>query len=173
MRSYKLPIGLLSLAILSLFGSGTLHGADQAKPGPVQVFILAGDSNCEGKAATKLMENLLADPATAATYKHLQAAEGKWAERDDVWIRYLDRHGKLTVGYGCAPTQFGIELQLGNVLGDRLKNQVLLIKTAWGGSGLSRKFNAPSAGMPAGELYLKMIADVKDTLKDMKNLFPA
>jgi len=142
------------------------------KKGPVKVFILAGDSNCEGKAATRLLEYLLNDPATAATYKHLKAADGKWAQRDDVWVCYRERKGNLTVGYGGGQDQFGIELQFGNVIGDHLENQVLLIKTAWGGSGLSRNFSSPSSGGKTGDCYTQMVEHVKATLKDLKTLFP-
>lgn len=160
------------LAVLAVLNGTQTMAADPASSKPVQVFILAGDSNCEGKAATKLLDFLIDDPATAATYKHLRAADGKWAERDDVWIRYLDRKGSLTVGYGGAPTQFGIELQFGNVLGNHLENPVLLIKTAWGGSGLSRNFGSPSSGGEVGKCYTDMIEIVKDTLKNLKTLFP-
>jgi hypothetical protein len=146
--------------------------ASGPKPGPVKVFILAGDSNCEGKAAITHLDNLIGDAATKATYRHLKAADGKWAQRDDVWIRYLNRKGNLSVGYGCAQNQFGIELQFGNVVGDHLKNQALLIKTAWGGSGLSRNFASPSSGGTPGRCYTDMIENVKDTLKNMKTLFP-
>lgn len=168
---HKLKSCVIVWAMLSGLGSmpATISAAEK---GPLQIFILAGDSNCEGKAATKLLDYLIEDPATAATYKHLKSADGQWAEREDVWIRYLDRKGKLSVGYGSAPTQFGIELQFGNVLGDHLDSQVLLIKTAWGGSGLSRNFNSPSSGEPAGQCYIDMIATVKETIKDLKTLFP-
>ena len=152
--------------------SGMQATAAGPKPGPVKVFILAGDSNCEGKAATALLEHLINSPETAATYKHLKTADGKWVQRDDVWIRYLDRKGNLSVGYGGAPTQFGIELQFGNVIGNHLKNQALLIKTAWGGSGLSRNFGSPSSGGQVGKCYTDMIENVKDTLKNLKTLFP-
>jgi hypothetical protein len=163
---------LALLAVLAGFLGGQALAADGPKKGPLQVFILAGDSNCEGKAATTLLEPLLADPATAATYKHLKAADGKWAERDDVWIRFLDRKGKLSVGYGCAPTQFGIELQFGNVLGNHLKSPALLIKTCWGGSGLGRNFGSPSSGGTPGKCYTDMVENVRDTLKNLKTLFP-
>jgi hypothetical protein len=159
------------LAILAVLASGVEARAAGPKPGPVKVFILAGDSNCEGKATITHLDVLINDPTTAAAYKHLKAVDGKWAERDDVWIRYLDRKGKLAPGYGGAPTQFGIELQFGNVVGNHLQNQALVIKAAWGGSGLSRNFGSPSSGQP-GECYTKMIDSVKDTLKNMKTLFP-
>jgi len=162
------------VVVLAVFAalSGVQATAAQPKKGPVKVFILAGDSNCEGKARTTLLEHLINDPATAATYKHLKAADGKWAVREDVWIRYLGRKGNLTVGYGGGQDQFGIELQFGNVIGDHLKNQALLIKTAWGGSGLSRNFSSPSSGGEAGKCYTDMVENVKDTLKNLKTLFP-
>jgi hypothetical protein len=170
--------GLGVAVVLSLMGSGVMaQQADAGKAqkqfkGPLKVFILAGDSNCEGKAKTTLLDYLIDNPETAATYKHLKTADGKWTVREDVWIRYLERKGSLSVGYGCNPDQFGIELQFGNVIGNYLKNQALLIKTAWGGSGLSRNFSSPSSGGQAGTCYTQMVENVKDTLKNLKALFP-
>jgi hypothetical protein len=158
-------------ALAGLSGVQAIAAAGPEK-GPLKVFILAGDSNCEGKARTTLLEHLLSNPETAATYQHLKAADGKWAVREDVWIRYLDRKGNLTVGYGGGQDQFGIELQFGNVIGDHLPNQALLIKTAWGGSGLSRNFYSPSSGGKAGDCYTQMVENVKDTLQNLKTLFP-
>ena len=170
--------GLGVAVVLSLLANGVVaQPADAGKaqkqfPGPLKVFILAGDSNCEGKAKTTLLEHLINNPETAATYKHLKTADGKWAVREDVWIRYLERKGGLSVGYGSNPEQFGLELQFGNVIGDYLKNQALLIKTAWGGSGLSRNFSSPSSGGQVGTCYTQMVENVKDTLKNLKTLFP-
>ena len=173
MRVARKWIGSVAvLAMLAGLSGVQATAAAGPKKGPLKVFILAGDSNCEGKAATKLLDYLIDDPATAATYKHLKAADGKWAARDDVWIRFLGRKGNLTVGYGCGESQFGIELQFGNVIGDHLQNQALLIKTAWGGSGLSRNFASPSSGGKAGKCYTDMVENVKDTLKNLKTLFP-
>ena len=70
-----------------------------AQPKPVKVFILAGQSNMEGKAKISVIESQLKQPATRELFKHLQK-DGNWIERDDVWIKYLDVKGKLTVGYG-------------------------------------------------------------------------
>ena len=164
-----------SVVVLAAFaGSSGVQAIAAGGPekGPLKVFILAGDSNCEGKARTALLEHLINNPATAATYKHLKAADGTWAVREDVWIRYLGRNGNLTVGFGGSQEQIGIELQFGNVIGNHLKNQALLIKTAWGGSGLSRNFYSPSSGGKAGECYTQMVENVKDTLKNLKILFP-
>ena len=71
-------------------------------------------------------------------FEHLRKMD-KWIERDDVWIKFLDRKGKLTVGYG-SPGCIGPELEFGTVVGDRYDEQVLLIKPAWGGRSLYRDF---------------------------------
>src|SRR3954451_4955280 len=101
-----------------------LHAAEP--PTPIKVFILAGQSNVEGKAMVSLLETQLQQPATRDLFKHLQK-DGKWIERDDVWIKYLGDKGKLTVGYGN-PKSIGPELEFGNVVGDHFPEQVLLIK---------------------------------------------
>src|SRR6187431_1350737 len=65
----------------------------------VKVFILAGQSNMEGKAKVSLLETQVKAEATRPYFAHFEK-EGKWIERDDVWIKFLDRKGALTVGYG-------------------------------------------------------------------------
>ena len=118
------------------------------RPGPVKVFILAGQSNMEGKAKVSLLE-YQASSRPRATSSSTCRKDGKWIERDDVWIKFLDRKGKLTVGYG-SPKCIGPELEFGTVVGDHYDEPVLLIKTAWGGRSLYRDFRSPSAGLPAG-----------------------
>jgi alpha-galactosidase len=131
---------------------------------PVKVFILAGQSNMEGKAKVSLMDYQAEQPETKALYQHLRK-DGKWIERDDVWIKFLDRKGKLTVGYG-SPTCIGPELGFGTVVGDRYEEPVLLIKTAWGGRSLYRDFRSPSAGLPADAVLEKMLADLQKRKKE-------
>jgi hypothetical protein len=62
---------------------------------------------------------------------------------------------------GQAPKQFG------HVLGDNLDNQVLLIKTAWGGKSLYRDFRPPSSGGAVGPYYTKMLGDVREALANL------
>src|SRR5712671_5372540 len=100
-----------------------LPAADTKKP--VKVFILAGQSNMEGKAKVALLDYQAEQPATRDLFKHLRK-DGKWSERDDVWIKFLDRKGNLTVGYG-SPKCIGPELEFGIAVGDRYDEQVLLI----------------------------------------------
>src|SRR5688572_18605001 len=107
---------------------------------PVKVFVLAGQSNMEGKAKVSLLDYQADQPGTKDLYKHLRK-DGKWAERDDVFVKFLDRKGKLTVGFG-SPKCVGPELEFGTVVGDHYKEPVLLIKTAWGGRSLYRDFRS-------------------------------
>jgi alpha-galactosidase len=147
-------------------------------PKPVKVFILAGQSNMEGKAKVSLLEYQAGQPATRDLFKHWHT-DGRWAERPDVWVKFLDRRGNLTVGFG-SPKCVGPELEFGTVVGDRYAEQVLLIKTAWGGRSLYRDFRPPSAGLPADAALQRMLADLRkqkgkenSTLDDVKKPFGA
>ena len=172
MRRLCLFATVLALLVLPL--ATALHAADGLKP--VKVFILAGQSNMEGKAKVSLLEYQARQPATRDLFAHLRK-DGKWIERDDVWIKFLDRRGKLTVGYG-SPGCIGPELEFGTVVGDHYKEQVLIIKVAWGGRSLYRDFRPPSAGLPPAAVLDKMLADLKKhqpnaTLEDVKKSFGA
>ncbi len=133
----------------------TLPAAEAPKP--VKVFILAGQSSMEGKAKLSLVEYQAGQPATRDLYQPWRR-DGKWIERDDVWIKFLDRRGRLTVGYG-SPGCIGPELGFGWVVGDHYREPVLLIKTAWGGRSLWRDFRSPGAGLPSQAVLEKMLAD--------------
>ena len=164
----------LLVVALGLCPSIVVHAAD--KPAPVKVFILAGQSNMEGKAKLSLLDYQAGQPATRELYAPFRR-DDKWIERDDVWIRFLDRKGKLTVGYG-SPKCVGPELGFGWVVGDHYGEQVLLIKTAWGGRSLYRDFRSPSAGLPPMEALEKLLAEQKKckadaTLDDVKKPFGA
>jgi hypothetical protein len=180
---------IATLTIACLLALPALAADTPAKP--LQVFILAGQSNMEGQAVADLegkdynegrgtLQFLLRDPATAGPFKHLRNASGQWAVRDDVWVRYqleagTVKAGPLTLGftpYG-GKHHFGPELQFGHVLGDHLTNQVLLLKTAWGGKSLYKDFRPPSSGGTVGPYYEKMLADIRTALANLKTDFPA
>jgi alpha-galactosidase len=114
---------------------------------PVKVFVLAGQSNMEGKAQNALLEHQAKDPNTSKLFAKFRK-DGQWVVRDDVFIKFLNRKGGLTIGYG-SPKRTGVELAFGTMMGDRFDEPVLLIKTAWGGHSLFKLFRPPSAGMPS------------------------
>ena len=147
-----------------------------AEPKPLKVFVLAGQSNMEGKAKMSLVDYQAQQPDTSELFKEFRKGDS-WVERDDVWVKFLDRKGKLTVGYG-SPKCIGPELGFGAVVGNHYAEPVLLIKTAWGGRSLYRDFRPPSAGLPPDAVLEKMLADQqkrkKDaTLADVKKPFGA
>ncbi len=122
---------------------------------PVQVYILAGQSNMEGKGSVVTVEKQLNDPERRDRFAHLKDGDS-WAQRDDVWIHYLGnqgrRSGPLTIGYGVSKPDdtrlFGPELGFGWTVGDAIDAPVLIIKTAWGGKSIDRDFRPPSRGFP-------------------------
>ncbi|MEZ5942963.1 MAG: sialate O-acetylesterase [Planctomycetaceae bacterium] len=140
---------LLSIA----FSFCLLAASVSAEEKVVKVFILAGQSNMEGKAPNELLEHQATDPKTAALFRHLRNGD-QWVERDDVFIKFLNRKGPLTIGYG-SPNRTGAELEFGTVMGNHFEEPVLLIKTAWGGHSLFKLFRSPSAALPSEEFLQK------------------
>jgi len=182
-------------------------GAVQSRKSPVKVFILAGQSNMVGDGHVGPVEKkgTLAYMAhrsdKAEQFRHLVGGDGKWLERGDVWyfqrqIVKKDRRNVETVDIACGlrpglqgtatKPKIGPELQFGHVMGEHFDEQVLVIKTAWGGKSLAVDFRPPSAGEPAfelktrkdgtkpeiGKFYRDMIADVRYALDNLNKLFP-
>jgi alpha-galactosidase len=149
--------------VVCLFSALTL-GADTSKK--VRVFILAGQSNMEGKAKIELLEYQVDQTETRDFFKHLKK-DGEWAVRDDAWINFLNRKGKLTVGFG-SPKCIGPELEFGNTVADHFEEQVLIIKTAWGGKSLGRDFRPPSSGLPSEEKLEQIVQQTNERNKKRK-----
>jgi pimeloyl-ACP methyl ester carboxylesterase len=180
---------MVELLLLLIVALNTFTHAAELRP--VKVFILAGQSNMEGQAVVDLtgkdynegkgtLAALMNNPAKAAQFSHLRGADGKWTVRDDVWVRYQREErpllkGPLGVGYAVygGTHHFGAELQFGHVVGDRLENPVLLIKTAWGGKSLYRDFRPPSSGGETGPYYQKMLEEVRTGLANLATEFPS
>jgi len=181
------------LVAFALVGLSTPVWAGQQGKSPVKVFIMAGQSNMEGKGTIKHLEQVVSE--NAEDYGNLKS-NGKWVERDDVWIDYLgyrDRRkkGKLTVGYGSPEDRIGPELGFGNLLGDAIKDPVLIIKYAIGGLAIAMEFRPPSSGpidpstIPKelqkeiesgkrvpGHNYRKMMAHIKNVMDNLPESMP-
>jgi len=138
----------LVVALLLALEGGPGRGAPLwAGEQTVPVVVLAGQSNMEGKARNTLLEYQATAPKTRELFAHLRR-DDQWIVRDDVFIKFFNRRGPLTIGYG-SPDCTGVELELGHALGNHFKQPVLLIKVAWGGHSLFKDFRPPSAGLPA------------------------
>jgi hypothetical protein len=86
---------------------------------PVQVFILAGQSNMEGQGVVDLdhpehynggrgtLERVIETTDDPERYVHVKDESGAWIVRDDVWVRFETRHelkkGPLSIGYAGYP----------------------------------------------------------------------
>lgn len=145
------------------------------KEGPVKVFILAGQSNMQGHAALRTLEYLIYNEETAAEYQQWKDRDGRWTERRDVWVWTTDgeRSGNLKPGFGVSEMKMGPELGFGWVIGEHMQEQVLLIKTCWGGRSVKRDFLPPSADMPPAEELEKELENARKrapetTMEDIK-----
>jgi len=156
------PIALAMIALI-IIGLTSLASSASAAEKTVKVFILAGQSNMEGKAKNKLLDHQATDAKTRDLFKHLRK-DGKWIVRDDVFIKFLNRHGGLTIGYG-SPQRTGVELEFGTVMGNHFDEPVILIKAAWGGHSLYKLFRPPSAGMPSDEYLQAELKKAQDRVK--------
>jgi alpha-galactosidase len=147
--------------ILLAIGFANVGAAEPSKT--VKVFILAGQSNMEGKAPNTLLDHQATDAATKDLFAHLRK-DDKWIVRDDVFIKFLDREGPLTIGYG-SPGRTGLELEFGTIMGNHFEEPVILIKAAWGGHSLYKLFRSPSAGLPADAVLDKELKQAQDRVK--------
>lgn len=142
-------LGLLAVSVLS---------AQQKR---VPVFILAGQSNMEGKAQNVLWEHQAIAEDSAKFFAPFRDSKNQaWVTRDDVLIKFFNRHGKLTLGYG-SPKRTGLEYAFGLRVGDAFTEPVLLVKVAWGGRSIRKNFRSPSAGLPSDELLAKELAQAQ------------
>jgi len=152
--------------VILALGAALCPAGAAAGQGKVKVFILAGQSNMEGKGTMRLAEYQSEAPEFRDFYRHLKK-DGKWVVRDDVWINFLDRRGNLTVGFG-SPGRIGPELEFGIAVGDYYEEPVLLIKTAWGGRSLGRDFLSPSSPRPSDAELQEMVAKENERNRQRK-----
>ncbi len=160
---------LLLLAVFFLFNGQSLPAEQphDGANGKLKVFILAGQSNMEGKGSPVPLSWQLGQEKFRTRYTHFiengdydeflnkvnettDADNPKsqptylWSKRKDVWINYLEKRGELSVGFGSGQG-FGPEYNFGHEMGNHFDEQVLIIKTAWGGRALARGFLPPSS----------------------------
>jgi hypothetical protein len=147
-RNQIMTVPALTALLVTVLALGS--AAQAAKP--LKVYILAGQSNMEGTAHVKTFDHVGMDPKTASLHKEMIGPDGEPRVCDDVYI-YLGtkdaKKGKLTAGYGSQKKNgpcIGPEFTFGIYMHKRLKEPILLIKTAWGGKSLYHDFRPPSAG---------------------------
>ena len=178
---HKLPGLLRTALLLATF-------AFQAEAKPLKVFILAGQSNMDGQAAVRTIDFIGEDkdPARAALLKVFKPDGKNYVTRDDVWVANGGVNDKLQTGFGGRKNydklgeKIGPEYAFGYYMGEALDEQVLLIKYGPGGQSLYVNYRPPSAGPVEGvqpevlgAQYRALVGIVHDTLKNLKQRFPA
>jgi hypothetical protein len=141
-----------SLSLAAPLFAQTITGTD-----PVKIFIMAGESNMNGKgtvspATTPGTLDFITLPANdpAGKYQFLKSGGG-YVTRADVGIRGLvfsgaPNPGNLTINYGGnASGLIGPELGFGHVIGDAFENKILLIEVGVDGTTLGGSFCPPSS----------------------------
>ena len=120
---------------------------------PLQVYILAGQSNMQGHAHVRTIEHIAMDPATKPIWQEMHQADGSLKVCERVWISSLgtsekEQVGKLTTGFGADQRgpKIGPEFTFGIYMEKSTDAPILLIKTSWGGKSLHTDFRPPSAG---------------------------
>jgi alpha-galactosidase len=161
-----------SQALLAL-ASLTLGAQLQAKP--LQVYILAGQSNMQGHAKVATFEHIGMDPATKPMLAAMLGADGKPKVCERVWIsaigcgadESMEQTGRLTTGFGASQNgpKIGPEFTFGIYMEKSTDAPILLIKTAWGGKSLHTDFRPPSAG--PYEFNETQLANFKKQGKDL------
>ena len=166
----------LLLPLLVLAQTAPLFSAS-----PLKVYLLAGQSNMvgqgvvEGEETPGTVEFCIANDKSGK-YDFLVGKGSKLAEQDDVWI-YFDRDGEvltenLSPRFGKTDDVVGLEISFGEQIQKQEKEQVLLIKTAWGGKSLAKDFRPPSAGGKTGFYYQAMVKSIHEALDNLGKHFP-
>ncbi len=124
--------------------------------------------------------SLLADPEKPETspWKNRSDAKVWWHNGHTGKLGQEIRKGELGPPFqGGNANWFSPEFGFGQIIGDYYKsNDVLIIKTAWGGHSLGGNFRPLSAvakrGGEVGASYLEMLANVHEVLGNLGSEFP-
>ena len=144
---------------LPIFAFACLSTGLSAETKKLKIFILSGQSNMQGHCTTSVIENRLKDPKLKAGFEKYHQG-GTFVKREDVFINHIEKqmHGPMSVGYGASNDKIGPELSFGWTIGDKLDEEVLIIKAAWGGKSLFRDFLPPSGRKP-DEAFIQALVD--------------
>lgn len=173
-------------------------------PNGIKVFIVAGQSNMVGFGSVEDGNNgagtlgslryLAVNNGSFPEYDYAslldnpgQPATSAFKNRSDVKVWWRDgganlggtvRKGDLGPPFkGSDPGKIGPEYAFGQVIGDHYaSDDVLIVKTAWGGRDLAQRFRPPSAvtdrGGRVGEFFSAIIDQTRDVLTNLDTEFP-
>jgi len=156
---------------------------------PLKVFILAGQSNMQGKGRVKTIERLKMTADSRQLYDDMTEEDGTPVTVEAVRVAYFTsgRQGavehtgplnpRLREERDFSPGDpIGPEYTFGIYLHKQLDEPFLIIKTAWGGKGLLNDFRPPNAKVGEGDTgpyYKKMMEGIEKVLADPGKYHPA
>ncbi len=146
----------ISRLILIVAALCVAPGANTLVAAPLKIYIMAGQSNMQGRARDSTLPHMKSHPDTAHMAARMVNEKGEPRSIDDVWIAALgvrkdqeEKTGPLMMGYGYdggGGNKIGPEMGFGITMQEHLKEPILIIKTTWGGKSLHGDFRPPSAG---------------------------
>jgi alpha-galactosidase len=163
----------LATATTDSIATGGAASADVLRKPKLRIYILAGQSNMEGKGhirhITWLKEN--AEPEERKLFDRIHR-NGKFLDVKRVHIRYKGRIGPLNVGWGTNRELIGPEYAFGLTMAEASAGDILLLKVSEGGKTLKTEFLPPNSGGP-GRLYSEIVDMVKDATGGLKRYVPS
>ena len=151
----------------------------KAVKGPVKTFIFIGDNTTVGQGIIAnvkkpksgrpgTLDELVLNPKTNASYKHLIDSQGNWVTRNDVWVDWFQRtSGELSIGFGERNNMIGPEVGFGHCIGNHFDQQVLLIKPNLKSVLSDKNFFRPKHGS-----FDTLIKQIKSTTANIDYNFP-
>jgi Carbohydrate esterase, sialic acid-specific acetylesterase len=172
---------ILSLAVMAIAQITMAEDAPKKLTKPLKIYLLAGQSNMQGKAQDFTIARMALSPESKELHDKLVDETGKPKVHENVSAVYFtkgskdpemrEKKGKLSTGFG---ENLGPELAFGVTLDEHVDGPILIIKVAFGGKSLRRDFRPPSecadAGNPAAAYYLKKASseEKEKALEEMK-----
>ncbi|WP_309722366.1 sialate O-acetylesterase [Armatimonas sp.] len=144
MKRFTMALCLMAALVLTGYGVSAAKQDSAESKKPVKVFILLGQSNMVGmgevgpETTQGTLEYLT---KTAKKYPHLLDEKGQWAVRNDVRYTFVmqNRGNMQTVQNDWLSVRgktIGPELTFGQIMGQTLEEQVLILKTCIGNRSL-------------------------------------
>jgi hypothetical protein len=192
---YTMTRNLLTTAAILVAMSSAAFAAK-----PLKIFIMAGQSNMQGKAQVRTIARLNMTADSKQMYEDMMVKNGLPSAVKDVYGVYFGggdmskgtardvtaAKGPLQPGFGgelTETTTFGPEYTFAIYMQKHLNEPFLIIKTAWGGRNLLQQFRPPSAGKfekdkdshgnPTGQYYNLIVKRVNEVLADPGKYHPA
>jgi regulation of enolase protein 1 (concanavalin A-like superfamily) len=130
----------------------------QAYSDKAKVYLMAGQSNMQGHGSNSGLGGTSGFDLTA--------------QRSDVFMKNIISNNRglsgLAPGFGERSSKYGVELKMGNVLGDTLPENIYLFKGSQGGTTLDNTAHwRPLAhGGESGNLYDQLMSGFDDFIQD-------